>query len=217
MKVLHPQKLIDLKNIKAILLDWDGVFHSGHKNHLGESLFSEADSMGLNLLRLGYYLQNNEIPYLGIITGEHNPTAHYLAAREHFNGLFYNVKDKKVVLSYFSSIGIEPDEILFVFDDVLDLSLAELVKFRCLIHREASELFHNYAVHRNYIDLITSQDGGNHAVRALSEFILDQLGVFSETLDCRISFNEIYQNYWTKRQSIPTTKMTIRDSKLVSE
>lgn len=217
MKVLHPEKLDSLKNIKAILLDWDGVFHSGYKNHSGESLFSEADSMGLNLLRLGFYLQNGQIPFLGIITGERNPTAHYLAEREHFHGLYYGVKDKKIILSHLNQMGIAPEEVLFVFDDVLDISLAKEVGIRCLVDRTASGAFHQYLFDREFVDIKVPLDGGQHAVRALCEFILQSMGIFESTLDCRISFNETYQTYWTQRQSIPTEKMTVKDHRLVNE
>lgn len=218
MKVLHPEKLNKLKNIKAILFDWDGVFHSGHKNHLGESSFSEADSMGLNLIRLGYYLQSGQIPFTAVITGEQNPTAHFLAEREHLHGLFYKVKDKKVILKYLEEEHqIKPSEVMFVFDDVLDLSLAKEVGARFMVKREASKILQEHIIHEGWVDFVTNVDGGEHAVRAISEFTLDCMGIFKDVLNCRVGFGEDYQTYWQKRQSIETEKMTIRDFQLVSE
>ena len=40
-----------LKNIKAIVFDWDGVFNEGVKGGGNHSGFSEIDSMGTNMLR----------------------------------------------------------------------------------------------------------------------------------------------------------------------
>ena len=51
MKTVNPNLSTSFRNIKAIILDWDGVFHSGYKSLKGESQFSEADSMGMNMLR----------------------------------------------------------------------------------------------------------------------------------------------------------------------
>lgn len=218
MRVVQPEKLDHLKNIKAILFDWDGVFHSGHKNHLGESYFSEADSMGLNLIRLGYYLQTGNIPFTGIITGEHNPTAHYLSEREHLHGLFYKVKDKKIILSYLMDhYDIKPSEVLFVFDDVLDLSLAREVGVRFLVKRKASKILREHILHKGWTDFLTEESGEHHAVREIIEFILDSMGMFGPTLNCRVDFGEDYQEYWNKRQSIITKKMTVSDFQLVSE
>lgn len=218
MKVFTPSKLDQLKNIKAILFDWDGVFHSGYKNHLGESSFSEADSMGLNLIRLSYYLQNGEIPYTAIITGEQNPTAHYLAEREHLNGLFYKVKDKKVILSYLKdNHNISPEEVMFVFDDVLDLSLAKEVGVRFMVNRKSSRILQEHVIHNGWTDFVTQETGDEHAVREIVEFVLDSTNSFKQTLNCRINFGDDYQSYWNKRQAILTNKMTISDFQLVSE
>ncbi len=216
MKVVHPEKLDQLNHIKAILFDWDGVFHSGHKNHLGESSFSEADSMGLNMLRLGYYLHNKQIPFTSIITGEQNPTAHYLAEREHLDGIFYGVKDKKIILNHLQeNHNIKASEVLFVFDDILDLSLAKEVGARFLVNRKASQILREHIVHHGWVDFATDLHGGEHAVRAICEFILDSILVFKKTIDCRIEFGPVYQDYWQQRQAITTQKMTVRDFELV--
>ena len=53
--VISPEDLAHkLKNIKVLIFDWDGVFHAGHKNENRSSTFSEADSMGINMLRFHY-------------------------------------------------------------------------------------------------------------------------------------------------------------------
>ncbi len=203
-------------NIKAIILDWDGVFHSGYKSRLGESFFSEADSMGMNMIRLGYYLNSSSIPYTAIVTGENNPTGQFLAEREHFDAIFYKIKDKKIIADYLQKEkGIKPNEILFVFDDILDLSLAKIAGIRYLVARNASKLLHDFIKKENLCDFVTANDGGNHAVREVCEFTLDQLGIFEKTMRTRIEYGNTYQTYLSSRQSIPTQKYTLKQGELI--
>ncbi len=150
----------DFKKIKAIIFDWDGVFHEGHKNNQNQSTFSEADSMGVNMLRLGFYNSTHDIPYTAIVSGEFNPTAEFLAKREHFNAIFFKVKNKIVIADYLKKkFQIQPDEILFIFDDILDLSLAKICGVRFLVNRSASKLFQEYVLKNNYCDYVTRTHG----------------------------------------------------------
>jgi 3-deoxy-D-manno-octulosonate 8-phosphate phosphatase (KDO 8-P phosphatase) len=215
-EVIDSNRTINFNSIKAVILDWDGVFHFGYKNSGGESQFSEADSMGLNMLRLGYYLKTNSIPYTAIVTGEQNPTGHYLAEREHFDHIFYKIKDKKIIADYLlQEKGIKAEEILFVFDDILDLSLAKIVGARFLVKRSASQLLQGYILDNQLCDFITEYDGGNHAVREICEFILNEMGILEKTFNTRIAFDEIYSEYLSKRQSVITSKLTIKEGKLI--
>lgn len=207
--------VITFKKIKAIIFDWDGVFHEGHKNSQNQSTFSEADSMGVNMLRLGYYNFNHEIPYTAIVTGEYNPTAEFLSKREHFNAVFFKVKNKIVIADYLNKkFQIQPDEILFVYDDILDLSLAKICGVRFLVHRGASKLFQEFAQKNNYCDYITQHSGGQHAVREISEFILNKMEIFDSTLEMRIAFGKEYDSYLKKRQSIATELYELKNDRL---
>lgn len=210
MKSISPSKTEQFLKIKALVFDWDGVFHSGHKNHLGESNFSEADSMGINMLRLGYYLQSGNIPKTIIISGENNKTAHYLAQREFFDAVFSKAKDKRLLLPYLQKeFSINADEVLFVFDDILDLSLARLCGIRFLVKRSASNLLENYIINNQLTDYITENDGGNHAIREFCEFTLSTLNLFDKTLSTRIEFTTEYSDYLTKRSEIKTKLIEI--------
>ena len=97
---LTPAKRINssLADIKAFVFDWDGVFNDGRKTSETDSTFSEIDSMGINLLRFDYWLRNRQIPRIFIITGMKNQAATEFSKREHFDGIFLNVKNKREAL-----------------------------------------------------------------------------------------------------------------------
>ncbi len=201
-----------LAHVKAVLFDWDGVFHSGYKQEHRTSAFSEADSMGVNMLRFGLFLQENKLPVCGIITGEHNPTAAFWSSREHLDFLIEGAKDKRQVLAMLDSkYGIKPHEVAFVFDDILDLSLAREVGVRMLVTKNANPKLINYAKQHKLADYITYSDGGNHAVREVSEVLLTLLDRFDETVTERMEFSSTYRSYLEKRQDIETQNLGSKD------
>lgn len=197
-----------LKNIKAYIFDWDGVFNSGEKGESKSSNFSEVDAMGTNMLRLGYWLSNeNTFPVVSIITGENNKMAIYLAERECFNHVYFSFKNKAVAFKHLlETYNLKPEEVAFCFDDVLDLSLTRLVGLRFMIGRKGSPLFEKYAIKNKQVDYITGQTGGNFAIREIMELILGLLGQYDEALDVRMAFDGTYSNYLEQRNKYQTKK-----------
>jgi 3-deoxy-D-manno-octulosonate 8-phosphate phosphatase (KDO 8-P phosphatase) len=193
-----------LKKIKVLLFDWDGVWHDGRKTG-NVSSFSEVDSMGLNLLRFGYYLQHGTLPLTFIITGENNVTAFDFAKREHIDAVFFQAKNK---IEFFDFIlvkwAIQPDEVLFAFDDVLDLAVAEKCGARFLINRTGSPLLHNVISRHKWCDYKTASNGGTNGVRELCELSLGLLGKFEEAVVHRMNFSSTYLRYWEVRNELPT-------------
>jgi len=189
--------------IKAFLFDWDGVFHSGSKGPSYPGTFSEEDSMGLNMLRFGHYLKNGNLPYVGIISGEDNPTASFLAKRECLDGVFLKAKNKVKILEYLKEQhGIAPDEICFVYDDILDLSLAKEVGIRVLITRKSSPMFSDYCEKNNLTDFETSTGGGFGGTRQFSEFYLGLTGQYNTVILERIAYGKKYKNYIHARAQV---------------
>ena len=208
-----------LHKIKALIFDWDGVFHSGYKNESGSSSFSESDSMGINMLRFGLYLEhNNQLPFTAIITGENNKTAFYWGKREHLEGVFFKIKNKVELLPHLKeTYNINPEEILFVFDDILDLSLAEQCGLRMLIQKKANPLFIQYCINNKLCDYVTASSAEEHALREISELTLSLLGRFEETIEKRMEFTGDYQPYITKRNTIPTGIFTLQEGKVIEK
>lgn len=205
--VSTPPFFIDkLKKIKAVLFDWDGVFNDGFKRGSEGSIFSEVDAMGTNLLRYALWKSKNELPTIAVITGERNPLAQQLAEREHFHEVYFLSKNKVIVFNSFcEKYKLKPDEVLFFFDDVLDIEVARLCGARIMIGRPASPLLKKYATGSSVADYITACDGGRHGLREGCELVVGLLGLFDDVIKNRSTFSENYTAYLAERQGVTTT------------
>jgi 3-deoxy-D-manno-octulosonate 8-phosphate phosphatase (KDO 8-P phosphatase) len=194
-------------NIKALISDWDGVFNDGQKNPQLAGYFSEADSMGLNLLRYSLYLKNNQIPPFAIITGADNPTAIEFAKREKLQAVYSKILDKKIAFEHFcKKNNLQPHEVAFFFDDVNDLGVAKLCGVRFLIQRKSTPFFTNFIKQNNLADLITDFQGGEHAIREVCENIWNVNQEYEKIIHDRSEFVTVYQNYFhlRQKQNVPT-------------
>jgi len=202
----QPDLISKLKKIRFFLFDWDGVFNNGNKIGSEGSCFSEIDSMGTNLLRYGFYKQNNELPKMGILSGASNEMGRSFAEREHFNLSMLNFKDKDQALDIIiKENGIKPEEIAFFFDDVLDLRVAARVGFRVFLGSTHSPSLNNYVQTHGMVDLIPSLKGGENGVREACDFMLEAIENYSEVISDRLSFSSEYAQYWEERQSVITS------------
>jgi 3-deoxy-D-manno-octulosonate 8-phosphate phosphatase (KDO 8-P phosphatase) len=208
--------LLKLDKVKAILFDWDGVFNSGVKIDQTGSSFSEVDSMGINLMRFGFWLKNNQLPLCGIITGENNQVAFYLAQRECFHSVYYKFKNKTEAFNHLlEQHHLEADEVAYVFDDVLDLSIAQECGLRFLVRQPASPLLNDYIKANGLCDYITRHSGIDHAVREICELTLGAMGMFTKVVEERIAFSELYSSYLSERQNILPHFFTFKDNQII--
>lgn len=194
-----------LSKVKVFLFDWDCVFNDGIKSGDGGSPFSEADSMGINLLRFGYYLTCGKLPHTGIITGENNASAFHLANREHFDTVHFKFKHKTEALTHLNEkYGVKGDEVAFVFDDVLDVALAKEVALRLMVKRSSSPLFADYVRSKGICDYMSGNPGKEHAVREVCELMIGTAYDYEKVVDLRVAFADDYQSYLSKRSEIET-------------
>ena len=194
-----------LSDINAFIFDWDGVFNNGYKDSERGSIFSEADSMGCNMLRFNQWRISKSIPLFFIITGENNDTAVEFAKREHFTGVYTRIKNKRKALeNIVVSYDVSFKEIAFVFDDIIDISAAGLCKLALCVRRKSSPLFTNYLVEQSICQYITGNEGGNHAVREICELLMGLTGEYNKTISKRIEFDAEYQQYLSERNSTET-------------
>ena len=126
-------------------------------------VFSEVDSMGTNLLRFNYYLRMKQVPVVAIVSGEKNTAAFKFAAREHFDAVYYKMADKIQAFEHLCNrYSLDAAEIVWVFDDVPDLSFARKAGLRIMVSRTADPLLPIFV--KRFIILLTilpSSPGGD--------------------------------------------------------
>ena len=205
-----------LDECRGVVFDWDGVFNAGRKGRATPSGFSEADSMGTNLLRFGLCRHSGALPYTAIISGEDNDVAVAFAEREHLTAVYTGMRKKQDVIAHVcEQNGLMPQQIACVFDDINDLPMAELCGLRFMVRRDASPLFADFAEQRQYCDYISGANGDNHAVREICELILGILGLYSDAIVSRIASDTDYEYYFQARQSVSTNRYIVRNEKIM--
>lgn len=198
-----------LSKAKAFIFDWDGVFNNGFKLGQQGSGFSEVDSMGTNLLRFSYFLKTKHLPVTAIISGEKNESAQFFASRECFDLSFYKIAHKIDALHFVCDRkGVKPEDVVYFFDDVLDLSIAKVCGLRIMISKQATALFTEYCINNNLVDYISSNHGGEHGVRESCEMLMSLNGNFDEVLKLRTDSADIYKEYISLRNNVPTRIFT---------
>ncbi len=191
--------------LRGIVFDWDGVFNAGVKGEHAPSPFSESDSMGTNLLRYALWLGGHGLPVTAIVTGAANPDAIAFARREHFHAIYPGVRNKAdAVTALCQRYGISQDQLAVVFDDVNDLPMASGCGLRFLVRRKASPLLAEYVAREGLADFVTAGEGGQHAVREVTELLLGLTGRFEQVVRSRTASDESYVRYFTARQAVET-------------
>ena len=212
-----PVLAANLQRIRAVIFDWDGVFNSGAKGQGLSSTFSEADSMGSNMLRYALWRRSQELPVVAVVSGEDNGVALQFAKREHFQAVYTGVRDKRLVIEHLCSRHeLQPDEIACIFDDINDLGMAAMCGLRYLVRRAASPLLTHYIADRELCDYISANGATQHAVRELCELSLGLLGMFDQIVDSRAAYDASYQHYFSERQAGRTRCYTQKAQKITT-
>jgi 3-deoxy-D-manno-octulosonate 8-phosphate phosphatase (KDO 8-P phosphatase) len=194
-----------LRKVRAFVFDWDGVFNVGAKGDGLSSSFSEADSMGTNLLRYALWREHGELPVCAIVTGADNPTARQFATREHFSAVYSGIANKAEALAKLcAAYKLESSQVACVFDDANDLPMAAHCGLRFLVRRAASPLLQDYARRHGLCDYVTAAVSGVYAVREVAELSIGLLGAYDDVLDSRIAWDDAYARYFSARQAAPT-------------
>jgi 3-deoxy-D-manno-octulosonate 8-phosphate phosphatase (KDO 8-P phosphatase) len=207
-----------LKSVRAFIFDWDGVFNNGEKVEGGSSVFSEVDSMGTNLLRFSHWLQYKQLPFTAVISGERNAAAFWFSNREHFSTNYYKVANKIEALDHFCKLhSLKHEEIAYVWDDVLDLSIAQVAGVSIAVGRKAAALFMKHVKENKLADYITGSHSGNFAVREACELIMGLRGVYDETISKRSAYGHIYREYADARNKVVTEFFTKGEKHIIAQ
>lgn len=192
-----------LAGIKAFVFDWDGVFTDAGKDQDMQSRFNEVDSMGTNMLRFSHYLRHGQLPITAIISGENNTAAFRFVDRERFHASYCKVANKTDAAAHLcQAYGLQLKEIAFMFDDVLDVSLAGVCGLRICVPRKNNPLFNNYIIRNSLADYITSAPSGQYVVREACELMMGGYGNFDDTITQRSQFSQNYGAYLELRRNI---------------
>ena len=192
-----------LEKIRAVVCDWDGVFNDGFKDPDGGSPFSEVDSMGVNLLRFALWTKHRALPFAAVITGQHNAFAERFAQREKLHGVYMGFTNKPEAFDHFlATHSLKPDEVLFIYDDVLDLPVAERCGLRVLIGHRATHRFQRTCIERRAVDVLIPLGGGHHGLREACELLIDLLGQWGQVIDHRVAYSSTYQEYLIERNAV---------------
>lgn len=206
-----------LLGIKAFVFDWDGVFNNGQKILGSGSPFSEVDSMGTNLLRFSHYLKNGQLPISAIISGEKNDSAISFSERECFHYSFFKTPHKIEALEMICKQHmLQTTEVAYVFDDVLDISIAKVCGLRILVRHTANVLFEDYCRKNQLADYITASDGNHYAVREICELLMGLNNNFDACISHRGDYSATYNDYLLLRRAIKTEMYSVKDGTIQS-
>lgn len=162
------------------------------------------------------YRISNKVPFIGIITDQVNESAFQLAKREHFDAVYFTFKYTREAVQHVNEqFNIKPSQIMFVMDDVLDVSAADLVGTSFLVRRSASPLFEMYVRDNELVDYITANTGNRNAVREICELVMGLLGKYNEVIEARLKFDEAYEDYTEYRDKIESRFYHKIDRKII--
>jgi 3-deoxy-D-manno-octulosonate 8-phosphate phosphatase (KDO 8-P phosphatase) len=161
----------DLKNIKLLLLDVDGVLTNGEiiYTDAGREIkaFNVKDGLGIRLLL-------NAGVQVGIVTGRSSDALLHRCADLGIELIYDGIQKKVDILKdVISKTGLTPSEIAFVGDDAPDIALLKKVGVGIAV-ADAHEIVKATA------HMTTQQNGGNGAVREICEWILKAKGLWEE-------------------------------------
>ncbi len=160
--------------IKYLILDADGVLTDSRITYTddGQELksFNTKDGHGLKLLmRAGVGV--------AIITGRFSKALEHRAKDLKIEHLVQGAKDKKAALLDFAKkIGLDPGEMAYMGDDVVDLPAMAL----CALSLAPSDAVDMV---KERVDVVTKLPGGHGAVREAAELLLKRLGLFDTVME----------------------------------
>jgi len=167
-----------LADIELVLLDVDGVLTDAGiiYSDSGEQIkkFNAKDGLGIKLLMEAGIK-------VGIISGLSSKALEHRCSKLGINLLFAGIKNKSKVLdSIISQTGIDPQNMVFVGDDIIDLPVMKRVGVSFCVADASVDV-------KKYSDFITSLNGGHGAVREVCESILKAKKLWDDILDKYLS------------------------------
>jgi len=163
VKRLNAEVRARVEHVKLLALDVDGVMTDGrliyHDDGTESKAFDVRDGHGIKMLK------HTGIETV-IVSGRSSPLVEKRAADLGINEVVQGVRDKVPILEkLLSERGLRFEEVAFVGDDVVDLTVMNRVGFAVAV-ADASEYLFDTAHY------VTLAPGGRGAVREVAELIL---------------------------------------------
>ena len=161
------------KKVKLLLLDVDGVLTDGRIIYdsagRDSKFFDVHDGLGV------YVLHMSGIRTV-LITAKSSKTISPRAKDMRVAEVFADIFPKTAVLEkILKKYRVTPDEVCFVGDDLVDLSLMRKVGLPVAVANGASEI-------KEAASFVTNRSGGRGAVREVAELILKSQGKWEDIL-----------------------------------
>lgn len=156
------------RKIKMLVFDVDGVMTNGDvtydENGVEYKTFNVKDGHGLVRMAQSGFIT-------AIITARNNGTVAHRAKNLNITELYQGQKYKLPALEELRlKYNLEYDNISYMGDDLPDLCILEKVGLKCCPNDAVDEV-------KDVCNFISSKNGGNGAVRELTDFILDAQGI----------------------------------------
>jgi len=171
LKRLNADVRARVERVKLLVVDVDGVLTDGrlfyHDDGTESKTFDVRDGHGIKMLKHAGI-------ETAIISGRTCPSVDKRAADLGISDVIQGVRDKMPVLEkILSERRLKPEEIAFVGDDLVDLSVMNRVGFAVAV-ADASEYLFDTAHY------VTLAPGGRGAVREVAELILGVKGLWNK-------------------------------------
>ncbi len=163
-----------MNQIRCFVLDVDGVLTDSRIYFTDDGkemkAFNSKDGHGLKLImRAGITV--------AIITGRHSSALEHRARDLNITHVIQGSKDKKSALMELSqTLGIEPGEMAYMGDDVVDLPAMRLCGLS-IAPADAVDMV------KERSDIVTALPGGHGAVREAVEIILKRMDLFDTVME----------------------------------
>lgn len=159
--------LVIPKDIKMIISDFDGVFTDGsvyisESNEVQKKL-NFKDIMGVSILiKNGYKF--------GIISGEKSNILNYFKEKFGIEEIHGGIRQKGIVLAeIMEKYSLKSNEVLYIGDDINDISAMELVDYPI-----APKNLNPILTFKVKNLQITQNEGGNGAIREIADTLVQQ-------------------------------------------
>jgi 3-deoxy-D-manno-octulosonate 8-phosphate phosphatase (KDO 8-P phosphatase) len=164
---------INLKKLRLLLLDVDGVLTDGslqiYADGSESKVFNVYDGHRIRMWQRAGLM-------CGLLSGRQSEVTQRRAEQLEISLVLQDCKEKLPAFErLLAEIKLEPDEVAYVGDDLMDLPILRRVGFAVAVANAPQEV-------RRYADYVTVRDGGKGAVAEVIEYLLQITGRWEELL-----------------------------------